>query len=90
MAQNLKKNLILFLSRKAAVVIAHEKYNPLYRLRYDILLLKTDKPFILNNDVHPIHMVEAGYVPRGKQDWGGFHKLMYQANAIRGSKSNRQ
>ena len=49
--------------RKIDKIIPHEKFNGKAGDGYDVLVLKTDKPFKLNNEVQLIRMAALGYLP---------------------------
>ena len=51
--------------REIARVFQHQRYNARFVGEHDIALIKTTKPFVFNNYVHPIQLVEQGFDPKG-------------------------
>ena len=56
---------LLFVHRDIAKVIPHETYDPKIPIGFDILVLKTSKPFMMTNEVQSIQLATPGYFPLG-------------------------
>jgi len=54
--------------RLIAAVAPHVKYNP-ETLLYDMLIVKTMRPFLARKNIKPIQMAPMGFKPIGKKIW---------------------
>jgi hypothetical protein len=60
-----KMFLCNFFYRGISRIFRHESFDPKNPFSFDILVLKTDKPFQLNSEVLTINLADSGYTPAG-------------------------